>query len=313
MENIAHRLAKEIKECKEILEKSGNTCTIKIVPDYISIDNNYEDILKKCDLITCSSSSNSNSERYYFEFNSNGRISLYKTKDHNQKYRVRYSLLTDFLKLTSESNSEIKVDIDSNSFFTSIVLNNYKIIIDNKANSKEINYFSDDKKISIQIVLNNEDKIEKCYIDFRTFKESTQKVNGVFALRLYPKYNERTLRILYRSGMVSFDLLENILKKDIELYDLLINQELTVQCINNLIIRMIPLLNELAEKYNRPTIKDNLEDKFDLNKPANDVVSYLTDIKDEIPSSHLQMLIQNIIDRTPTSQINGYFLNRKQK
>ena len=165
-----------------------------------------------------------------------------------------------------------------------------------KDNSKIINYTTpiiDNSSISIDMKLNSQDEIERCYIDFRTHK-SNGKINGLYILRITPQkqHDKLKLKFISRKGNKQEDL-----KEEKELLSTTIEESLTLELIDELIRKIILIINNKARSYKKQSISLENENIIqNINNSQIQAINFIKQIKGEIPLPHLEEILEKFID-----------------
>lgn len=199
------------------------------------------------------------------------------------------------------------VGIEDNSIYSNVRYGDINVIDLKESGKRKITYTSpvlNNSSIHIEAYGKNE-QIDKCYIDLRTHKKSTGKINGVYALRVNPKYNSICFNSYSRKGLCSYDFSYLLANANKELYENLMNGCLTQENINRLIFLSILVTKQIADNFNSKGIsKSNvsaslISDLPDINDAYLNAVFTLEQVKDEIVSSHLRKNVErftNILD-----------------
>ena len=200
------------------------------------------------------------------------------------------------------------VAIEDNSIYSNVRYGDLNIIDLKESGKKKITYTSpviENSSIYIEAYGENE-QIDNCYIDFRTHKKSTGKINSVYALRVKPKYDIIRFNKYSRQGLRSHDFSLLLAYTDKELYEDIMNGDLTQENINRLICVSIFVANQIADEFNskgisKAYISRNLIYAVpNINEAYLDAVFALEQVKDEIASSHLRKNIEhftNVLDQ----------------
>ena len=135
-------------------------------------------------------------------FNRDGHIYLNK-RFFDGMYSINYYIQNDgfVFHIENQTNHNYLV-LDENDYYTQIKTNNIRIHTSKETKKKTINYASpviNKSSISIELMLDENSQIERCHIDFRTHK-SRNKINGLYALRIEPRFNKLTLNYIGRNG-----------------------------------------------------------------------------------------------------------------
>lgn len=265
----------------------------------------------------------SNNSIREIDFQRNGQISfrkkarLFGTKNN---YEFAYNILYDGFKFEKKGkkSNDGNIEIDENIRWTKINSSNINIISFKDDGTKIIEYkipIDNDSSIIVKIYIQKE-KIKKCYVDFRTHRKNG-KVNGTYALRLnaskkLSNENICTLNFISRKGMKNNDFVNELSTTDNVLYSKILNEDLTLELIEELIKKLIPVINNQALLNNKPIIGIDNEEII-LSKMEKDVINYIKQIKGEIPLPHLQRNLENFIESYEITKNDGQKLILKNK
>lgn len=236
------------------------------------------------------------------DFYRDGKIHFNKdSKDINGiNYDFDYHVLGDWFKFKTYGffNKQPLV-IDENAYYTKIGLGNLSILNSKDNQRKRINYVTptiNNSSIEVELWTNNEDEIERCYIDFRTHK-GNGKVNGLYALRIIPEYNIFKLNFISRDGFRYGDFSKQLIENSEELYSAIFDGKLTYELIDELIKRLIPIINHKAINSSRKTIaQENNTAISNVLEIENQAINFIKQIKGEIPLPHLQANVENFVE-----------------
>lgn len=241
----------------------------------------------------------SNKSTRNITFNRNGQIYLGKESkdDDGIHYSIDYYVLNDGFVFHTENNANNNYFVlDENPYYTQIKTNNIKIHTSKETKRKTINYVSpmvNNCSISIELVLDENDTIEKCHIDFRTHK-GNGKINGLYALRIEPRFNKLTLNYISRNGYKGPSLEDFLqIKSLIKIKP----GKLTFELINEIIKESIIVIKQMAALTQRQTI--NLESDYNvayLLDVEKQIIDFIKQTKGEIPLPHLQENIEKFIE-----------------
>lgn len=233
-------------------------------------------------------------------FNRNGNISLDKrSKDYNGiHYSISYHILTDgFVFHTANLINHNYLVLDENDYYTQIKTNNIKIHTSKETKKKTINYVSpviNKSSISIELVLNENNEIERCHVDFRTHK-GNGKINGLYALRINPGYyKEFSLNYISRNGIKEQNFVYSL---PIHLFEEIISRGLTFELVNEMINESIKIIKLKAMLKHRQSI--NIEGTYNISYVIDiekQIIDFIKQIKGEIPLPHLQENIEKFIE-----------------
>ncbi len=249
---------------------------------------------------------NSGKSSRSISFSKNGIIDFTKNS-HDLKngvdYEFSYNILNNNFNMKSKSRKNSKkelLEINEDSFFTNIKINQINILHSKETKRKRINYTSPiihNSSIAVELLINEENEIERCYVDFRTHKNNG-KINGLYALRIAPEryFDKFSMRFISRKGYRYSDFSEEILKNEEELFSAIIDGNLTVELIDELIRKVIPIINKKSIIYNKQPISP-INEKLISNLIGSETkaFNFVKQIKGEIPLPHLQENLEEFI------------------
>ena len=229
-------------------------------------------------------------------FNRDGHIYLNK-RFFDGTYSINYYIQNDGFVFHAENQTNHNyLVVNENDYYTQIKTNNIKIHTSKETKKKTINYVSpviNNSSISIELVLNENNEIERCHVEFRTHK-GNGKINGLYALRIYPRFNKLTLNYIGRNGYRGpslEDLLE--IKSLIKIKP----GKLTFELINEIIKESIIVIKQMAGLTQRQII--NLEGPYNISYLMDiekQIIDFVKQTKGEIPLPHLQENIDKFIE-----------------
>ena len=239
-------------------------------------------------------------------FSRNGHIEFSKNShdwENGIDYEFAYNILSNSFSLKSKSRKDSKkqsLDIDENSYFTNIKTEQLNILHSKEGKRKRINYTShvvDNSSIAIELWTDEQDEIESCYVDFRTHKNNG-KINGLYALWIAPQryYDKFSIRFISRKGDRFRDFSEEISKNEEELFSTIVDGKLTIELIDELIRKVIPIVNNRANSYKKQSISRMNETIIsNLMDSETQAINFVKQIKGEIPLPHLQENLEKFI------------------
>lgn len=239
-------------------------------------------------------------------FSRNGNIKFSKNShdwENGIDYEFAYNILSNSFSLKSKSHKDSKkqsLDIDENSYFTNIKTEQLNILHFKEGKRKRINYTTpvvDNSSIAIELWTDEQDEIKSCYVDFRTHKNNG-KINGLYALRITPQryYDKISIRFISRKGNRYRDFSEEISKNEEELFSTIVDGKLTIELIDELIRKVIPIVNNKANIYKKQSISTMNETIIsNLMDSETQAINFVKQIKGEIPLPHLQENLENFI------------------
>ena len=206
-----------------------------------------------------------------------------------------------YLNICDETlNLEIYDSINFISFKTA----NYDMTIDKRTGQKEIVVFSpiyEKSSIKIVIKINEQNIMEKCFIDFRTHK-GNGKINGQYILRMvvnsYNKQNNKFLiKFINHRGKGNLYFSSEALEYEKEMLSTINNEKLTIESLNEIVKRCLLIINTSAINYKRRPISLASENIIsNIIESESQVMSLLCRTEDKIPIPHLQMLLNKLIE-----------------
>ena len=206
-----------------------------------------------------------------------------------------------YLSICDETlNLEIYDSINFTSFKTA----NYDMTIDKRTGQKEIVVFSpiyEKSSIKIVIKINEQNIMEKCFIDFRTHK-GNGKINGQYILRMvvnsYNKQNNKFLiKFINHRGKGNLYFSSEALEYEKEMLSTINNEKLTIESLNEIVKRCLLIINTSAINYKRRPISLASENIIsNIIESESQVMSLLCRTEDKIPIPHLQMILNKLIE-----------------
>jgi hypothetical protein len=250
----------------------------------------------------------------FISFSRNGYIEYSKDSKNRKNgidYEFAYNVLSDGFNLkisSSQKDSKIAItDIEENSHYANIKTNQLNIIYNKETKRKKINYTSpiiNNSSIVGELWTNEQNEIENCYVDLRTHK-SKGKINGLYAIRIskHQNYNKISIRFISRKGNKNKDFSEDISTNEEKLYSTIIDGKITIELIDELIKKVILLVNNSAGIYKKQPIVDPNETIFsnfvDIETQA---INFIKQIKGEIPLPHLQENLEKFVNENSKSK-----------
>lgn len=232
-------------------------------------------------------------------FSRNGQVEFSKVphRKNGINYEFKYNVLFNGFNLKiNDFFRNGNLEIDENSHFTNIKYRALNILQIKENKRKRITFKTpivDSSSISVELWTNEKDEIEKCYIDFRTHK-GNGKINGIYALRLFAHNDMFSLRFISRKGGRYSDFSQVLACDDEELYSTILNGQLTMEIIDKLIKRVIPIINRKVTKSNNHSgnkkyiAKSNDKIIQSLLYAESQVFNFIKQIEGEIPLPYLQ-------------------------
>lgn len=240
-------------------------------------------------------------------FYRDGNIKLIKYSKNNNKgiyYEFAYNILGNSFNLKSQKYGGENVetlDIDENPYYTNIKTDKLNILEPKDGNKKRITFISpivDNSSISLELWVDKQNEIKGCYIDFRTHRNNNKKINGLYALRIEPEQDhfKFSIRFISRKGNAYGDFSCDLLKTEEELFSTIIDGKFTIELINELIRKVIPIINIKAKKYKKPSIPtENITVIPNFLNTFINTIDFLSQIKGEIPLPHLQNILNEFV------------------
>lgn len=246
----------------------------------------------------------SNKSTRNISFSRNGHIEFLKNSNNYKKgidYDFNYNILNKGFNLKSESENDI-LNIDEGSYTTHIKTNQVEMLYIKEEKRKSFKYTSpiiNNSSIAIELWTNEQNEVNKCYVDFKTHKKNGN-INGLFALRLAPGqyYNNFSIRFISRTGERYKEFSEEIATNENELYSTIVDGVLTIELINELIGKIIPIINKNAAYYKKQAFLLTKEEILPISNIMNtetQAINFLKQIKAEIPLPHLQDNLEKFI------------------
>ena len=292
-------LLKEIKSCEDTLVSWKQTWWQEIqhrtLEDFhLLFDNDY--IEKSDDMFNkaISFSLVDYTQGRNITFDIDGSVSFYEFsyKPDGIKYSFDYNLLRDCFKL--ETSDFL---LEDNQAYTKIITSNEEIIRSKEKGTKKITYKSgvvDKSSIYAEVRLDNNDDIDKCYIDFRTHRNNG-KINGMYLIRINNRDKKFSFSYRTRKG--------DICKYDDNIY--YDDESLSMDTLKDRIKFFIDTINS-CYRNGRGAISSKIDISTLVNtrKTEKDVINFMKKIKSEIPLPYLQEQIDKFILECSNSKSN---------
>ena len=214
-----------------------------------------------------------------FDIDGNVRFSK-KIKKNDSTCEFTYNVRKDGFKLNT-----FDFLLEDNQSHTKIITSNEEIIRSKEKGTKKITYKSgvvDKSSIYAEVRLDNNDDIDKCYIDFRTHRNNG-KINGMYLIRINNRDKKFSFSYRTRKGNIC-KYIDNIYYDD---------ERLSVGTLKNRIEFFRDAINR-CYRNGRGAISSDI-DINDLVNTEKDVVSFMQQIKGEIPLPYLQEQIDKFI------------------
>ena len=229
-------------------------------------------------------------ERCYTFFR-DGKVILTKEAkrpvNQDSDYKITYDVMGKGFDLETREVSII--DNEKESYLE----NDYIDITKSKEDGmKYINYETpiiDGTSAHVELTIDSNDEIKKCYVDFRTHK-SNGKINGMYLLRINNKDRICTLNFMSRDGNKNE---RNILGDEAYAF----YGDITIDEIDDLINTCVNLINAYALRNKKQTV--NLTNKRLITTYAYEeakIIKYIDEIKGEIPYSSLSSYFFSFVE-----------------
>lgn len=237
-------------------------------------------------------------------FFQNGQIQFNKIQKGPGKnnYEFTYHILKDGFKLERYlTPEETLLQIEENQSYTSIKTPNLYTYYDKEEQEKYVRYCISSKyqsSLVLEIYKNKDNEIEKCYVDFRTHRKNG-RVNGLYALRIFSKYGTRRYNLCFtsRKGDHSYDFINEVTSDDEVLFSKMYEGTITLDLIEEMIAKIIPIINRKAYRVNRPLIALELASVIgDYKRESEAAIDFLKQIRGEILLPHLEENIDKFIE-----------------
>ncbi len=245
-------------------------------------------------------------------FERNGQIYFTKSsKDFGKNnYEFSYNILRDefnFKKVDWRKNAYL--EIDENNVWTRIKSDNLKVVYLKADKIKKVQYKSpmvNNSSISLNLYI-KQDEIERCYVDFRTHRNDRKnKINGIYALRILSKDNICTLNFISRKGLRCNDFADELKEEDEQLFTTILNGNMTIELLDELVKKMITIVNRKAFSKGEPIIlSDNEAIVSNACEMETEAINYVKQIKGEIPLPHLQENLEKFIEEYDIKKNNA--------
>ena len=235
----------------------------------------------------------------FITFRSDGNIHLEKNNYENGKFKVynfSYNILNDGFLFQGNSIDRLKVLYTDDKIIYEgnkrKANQRYVINVDRDTLNKKISY--NGKEIKYKIEIQN-GIISKAQINFQTFK-GNGKINGNYLIKVSTK-DDLKMEFISRKGK-KYDLKELTINGDWDLPISLQNSNLTPEEFNNLLIRVIKLVNKFARCHNKQEIKEEYLSLEDILLVEGKFYDGLKEIVEELPLPTLKNLVYNFINES---------------
>lgn len=246
----------------------------------------------------------------YIDFERDGTISYISKNLHSNvlaTYQIKSNVNNNGLVLnagndiTKETNNKLKdlhISKTANDF--RIETKEIKIEQFNKK-LRRIIYTSpifNKNSLLIQLYIDKDDIIRKCYIDFRIHGKNN-KIKGNYNLRIRSQadINEFSINYYGRKGIKKDIEFSHVVKRNHqELYDSITNNDITMELIDELIPKIIETINNRANISKLPQFSQVENSVISIiNDIHKQILLYIEQIKDEIPVPHLSNILEDFI------------------
>lgn len=248
----------------------------------------YEEIFNKVDSIHWSNITTKKSNRF-ISFNSNGEVSLTKTKKDSsyQEYEIIYNVLNKFFSFKKDNTllEETEHDIY-------LETPNIDITRDKITGEKRVYYNTDidnNCSMNFELFLDENDKVKKCNIDYRTHKNNG-KINGIYTIRINPKEMMSKITYITRKG-IKTDIAK--INNDMYFYGMP-----TISDLEEIALSALEIINVRAQTEGKKTIDidtNRLISKYSFIEA--DEVRKINELKGEIPLPHLIDIFDTFVER----------------
>ena len=212
-----------------------------------------------------------------------------KIKENDSTCEFTYNVRKDGFKLKT-----FDFLLEDNHSYTKIITPNEEIKKSKEKGTKKITYKSgivNKSSIYAEVRLDDNDDIDKCYIDFRTHRNNG-KINGMYLIRINNR--DKSFSFSYRSRK------DDICKYDDNIY--YDDERLSMATLKNRIEFFRDAINSCYRNGRGAISSDiNISDLVNIEK---DVVNFMKKIKSEIPLPYLQEQIDKFILEYSNSKSN---------
>ncbi len=286
-------ILKEIRSCEDTLVSWKQTWWQEIQHTSLEnlhylFDDDYlvdikiplDEMFNKVDTVTWPNiNSNTNEREIIFTMDGDVNFSKRPKKD-GTFYKFKYNVRKDGFKLNTSDFL-----LEDNDIYTKVRTSNEEIIKSKEKDIKTITYKSgvvDKSSIYAEVIFDNNDDIDKCYIDFRTHRNNG-KTNGMYLIRINNKDKNFSFSYRSRKGNIC-KYIDNIYYDD---------ERLSMDTLKNRIEFFIDVINS-CYRNGRQFISTNI-DINDLVNTEKYVIEFMKQIKGEIPLPYLQEQIDKFI------------------
>ncbi len=223
-------------------------------------------------------------------FDIDGHVIFSKNiKENDSTCEFTYNVRKDGFKLKT-----FDFLLEDNHSYTKIITPNEEIKKSKEKGTKKITYKSgivDKSSIYAEVKLDDNDDIDKCYIDFRTHRNNG-KINGMYLIRINNR--DKNFSFSYRTGKDDIcKYIDNIYYDD---------ERFSMGTLKNRIEFFRDAINSCYRNGRGAISSDiNISDLVNIEK---DVVNFMKKIKSEIPLPYLQEQIDKFILEYSNSKSN---------
>ena len=223
-------------------------------------------------------------------FDIDGHVIFSKNiKENDSTCEFTYNVRKDGFKLKT-----FDFLLEDNHSYTKIITPNEEIKKSKEKGTKKITYKSgivDKSSIYAEVKLDDNDDIDKCYIDFRTHRNNG-KINGMYLIRINNR--DKNFSFSYRTGKSDIcKYIDNIYYDD---------ERFSMGTLKNRIEFFRDAINSCYRNGRGAISSDiNISDLVNIEK---DVVNFMKKIKSEIPLPYLQEQIDKFILEYSNSKSN---------
>lgn len=223
-------------------------------------------------------------------FDIDGHVIFSKNiKENDSTCEFTYNVRKDGFKLKT-----FDFLLEDNHSYTKIITPNEEIKKSKEKGTKKITYKSgivDKSSINAEVRLNDNDDIDKCYIDFRTHRNNG-KINGMYLIRINNRDKNFSFSYRTRKGDIC-KYVDNIYYDD---------ERFSMGTLKNRIEFFRDAINSCYRNGRGAISSDiNISDLVNIEK---DVVNFMKKIKSEIPLPYLQEQIDKFILEYSNSKSN---------
>lgn len=267
--------------------------------------NSREELFYKITKVNWENIRSSSSTRN-ISFSRDGQIYFSKSPNKNNgiNYTFDYNVLGSGFSLRAiDLKAEEALSVNVDSICSKIQIGELETTnLNGKANRKIscVTPIVNNSSIALEIWIDEEGYIEKCYIDFRIHKNNGS-VKGIYALRIVEELAAFSLTCISRKGNKSKNLIYELIDQNDELFDEVLKSKISIDLLDELVRNIIPIINRLIAKRKELSVSETHFSESsksiinDINESEKWAINFIKEIKGEIPLPILQERVEDFV------------------